>query len=278
MPKPTKGPRLGSGPTHQKMMLAGLTASLIRDERIRTTEAKAKRMRPLAEKMVTLGKSGDVHARRQALSVIEDRDIVHKLFADIAPRFSERNGGYTRILKLGPRKGDAAPMAIIEFVEGEAVVTTSETTEETKRRGLRRRKGASGSKGRVGSAGAPADATSQTPAAEESDGLGESPQPNQPSHEPNANTADETAPETSTESEAAPTVSEEQTSPTADAPPVSPESSASTEGGSEGSGMADSSSPKDSSAAGASETASAGGQDAPSEPSAEPQPTEKPEG
>ena len=173
MPKPTKGARLGSGPTHQKMILAGLAASLIREERIRTTEAKAKRMRPLAEKLVTLGKSGDIHARRQALAVIEDRDIVHKLFAEIAPRFSERNGGYTRILKLGPRQGDAAPMAIIEFVEGEATVTTSETEEETKRRGLRRRKPKTES---PRSPEAPAGAASLTSAADESTGLGESPQ------------------------------------------------------------------------------------------------------
>ena len=122
------------------MILAGLAAALFREERIRTTEAKAKRMRPVAEKLITLGKAGDVHARRQVLAVIEDRDVVHKLFDDIAPRFAERNGGYTRIVKLGPRKGDAAPMAIIELVEG-AVVTSTGETEAKRRRGvLRRRK------------------------------------------------------------------------------------------------------------------------------------------
>lgn len=140
MPKPTKGPRLGSGPQHQKLMLGGLAASLIREERIRTTETKAKRMRPVAEKLVTLGKAGTVHARREALSLIEDRDVVHKLFAEVAPRFGDRNGGYTRIVKLGPRKGDAAPMAIIEFVEGEAPAKKESEQEQKRGRLSRRRK------------------------------------------------------------------------------------------------------------------------------------------
>lgn len=134
MPKPTKGARLGSGPAHQKLLLGGLAAALLREERIRTTEAKAKRVRPVAEKLITLGKAGTVHARRQALSVIEDRDIVHKLFDDVAPRFADRSGGYTRIVKLGPRQGDAAPMAIIELVEGEAPERTAGSDEEPKRR------------------------------------------------------------------------------------------------------------------------------------------------
>lgn len=120
MPKPTKGGRLGAGPPHQRLMLSGLAADLFRQERIRTTETKAKRLRPVAERLITWGKSGTVHARRQALALIEDRDVVHKLFSDIAPRYTHRNGGYTRILKLGPRKGDAAMMALIELVEGEA--------------------------------------------------------------------------------------------------------------------------------------------------------------
>jgi large subunit ribosomal protein L17 len=140
LPKPVKGPRLGSGPSHERLMLAGLAAALFREERIRTTETKAKRLRPVAERLITLGKDGTVHARRQALSVVEDRDVIHKLFAEIAPRYSERPGGYTRILKLGPRKGDAAPMALIELVEGQAPAATS--GEEESRRGvLRRRRG-----------------------------------------------------------------------------------------------------------------------------------------
>jgi large subunit ribosomal protein L17 len=141
MPKPPKGPRLGSGPAHERLLLAGLAADLIRHERIKTTEAKAKRLRPVADRMITLGKNGSVHARRQALSVLRDREIVHKLFAEVAPRYTERMGGYTRILKLGVRKGDAAPMALIEWVEGEAVAVATET--ETKRRlgGVLRRRG-----------------------------------------------------------------------------------------------------------------------------------------
>jgi len=116
------------------MILAGLVGALIREDRIRTTETKAKRARPLADKMITLGKAGNLHARRRALAVIEDRDIIHKLFDEVAPRFADRNGGYTRILKLGPRKGDAAPMAILEFVEGEAPAKAASSEEQTKRR------------------------------------------------------------------------------------------------------------------------------------------------
>lgn len=121
-------------------MLGGLASALIREERIRTTEAKAKLLRPMADKLVTLGKDGTVHARRRALMVIEDSEVVHKLFAEVAPRFSERNGGYTRVLKLGPRKGDAAPMAIVEFVEEVDSGSTTSPGQASKRRGLRRRK------------------------------------------------------------------------------------------------------------------------------------------
>jgi large subunit ribosomal protein L17 len=117
MPAPKKGARLGSGPSHQKLMLGGLAASLFTHEKIKTTEAKAKTLRPHAEKLITFAKRGDVAARREVLKVITDRDVVHKLFSDIGPRYAERNGGYTRILKLEQRKGDAAPMAIIELVE-----------------------------------------------------------------------------------------------------------------------------------------------------------------
>jgi len=116
MPKPTKGPRLGSGPAHQRLMLNGLAAQLFVHEGVNTTEAKAKAVRPVAEKLITFAKKGDVAARREVLKDIPDRDVVHKLFSDIGPRYAERHGGYTRILKLGPRKGDAAPMARIELV------------------------------------------------------------------------------------------------------------------------------------------------------------------
>jgi large subunit ribosomal protein L17 len=117
VPRPRKGPRLGAGPSHQKLMLGGLAAALFEHERVRTTEAKAKALRPVAERLITFAKRGDVHARRQVLRVIPDRDVVHRLFEEIAPRMAERSGGYTRILKLGPRRGDGAPMAQIELVD-----------------------------------------------------------------------------------------------------------------------------------------------------------------
>jgi large subunit ribosomal protein L17 len=136
LPQPKKGPRLGSGPKHQRLMLSGLALSLFEHERVRTTEAKARALKPYAERLITKAKAGGVHERRQVLALIEDRSVVHKLFADIAPRFAARNGGYTRILKLGPRNGDGAPMALIELVEGTTTTTVSEETGA--RRRLRR--------------------------------------------------------------------------------------------------------------------------------------------
>ena len=117
MPTPTKGPRLGGSPSHQRLMLANLAAALFEHGQIKTTEARAKRLRPYAEKLVTLGKRGDLHARRQVLQKIPNKSIVHELFTEIGPRYANRNGGYTRITKIGPRKGDSAPMAVIELVE-----------------------------------------------------------------------------------------------------------------------------------------------------------------
>jgi large subunit ribosomal protein L17 len=117
MPTPKKGPRLGSGPAHQRLMLGTMAGQLFEHEKINTTEARAKALRPLAEKLITFAKKGDVSARREVLKVVPDRDIVHKLFAEIGPRYAERNGGYTRILKLGTRKGDGAPLARIELVD-----------------------------------------------------------------------------------------------------------------------------------------------------------------
>src|SRR5436190_2565412 len=119
MPTPTKGARLGGGPAHQRLMLANLATSLFEHGKITTTEAKAKRLRPLAERLITFAKKGDLHARRQVMTVVRDKDVVHTLFAEIGPRFAQRPGGYTRILKLGQRKGDGAAMALIELVEGE---------------------------------------------------------------------------------------------------------------------------------------------------------------
>lgn len=117
MPTPTKGPRLGGSPAHQRLMLANLATALFEHGRIQTTETRAKRLRPLAERLITFAKRGDLHARRQVLTVVRDKRVVHTLFADIGPRFVDRAGGYTRIVKVGPRKGDNAPMAVIELVE-----------------------------------------------------------------------------------------------------------------------------------------------------------------
>src|ERR687896_2229615 len=117
MPTPTKGPRLGGGPAHEKLLIANLARALFSEGRIRTTEAKAKRLRRQAERLITFAKRGDLAARRQVLTVVRDKAVVHTLFAEIAPRFANRDGGYTRILKLGPRPGDGAPMVLIELVE-----------------------------------------------------------------------------------------------------------------------------------------------------------------
>jgi large subunit ribosomal protein L17 len=119
MPTPTKGARMGGSPAHQKHMLANLAASLFEHGKITTTEARARRLRPYAEKLITFAKRGDMHARRQVLTVVPDKGIVHSLFTEIGPSFADRPGGYTRITKLGPRKGDAAPMAVIELVREE---------------------------------------------------------------------------------------------------------------------------------------------------------------
>ena len=116
MPTPTKGPRLGGGPAHERLILANLATSLFEHDQITTTEAKAKRLRPLAERLVTFAKRGDLHARRRVLTVVRDKGVVHRLFTEIAPDMAERPGGYTRITKIGSRKGDNAPMAVIELV------------------------------------------------------------------------------------------------------------------------------------------------------------------
>jgi len=142
MPQPKKAARFGGNPAHHNMILANLATELIRHGRVRTTLAKARNVQPLAEKMITFAKKGDIHSRRQVLRVIRDRDVVHKLFADVGPVFADRNGGYTRILKLGNRKGDAAPMALIELVAGLAGEGVGELEEQPRRRwSLRRRKG-----------------------------------------------------------------------------------------------------------------------------------------
>jgi large subunit ribosomal protein L17 len=120
MPTPTKGHRLGGSSAHERHILANLATALFQHGRITTTEAKAKRLRPVAERLITFAKRGDLHARRHVFTVVTDRSVVHHLFTEIAPEYSERAGGYTRITKIGPRKGDNAAMAVIELVHGEA--------------------------------------------------------------------------------------------------------------------------------------------------------------
>ena len=126
MPKPTKGARLGGGAAHEKLLLANLAKALFEHGRITTTEAKAKRLRPVAERLITFAKRGDLHARRQVMTVIRDKDVVHKLFAEIGPAMAARPGGYTRIIKTNPRKGDNAPMAIIELVREKTVTNEAD--------------------------------------------------------------------------------------------------------------------------------------------------------
>ena len=141
MPTPTKGPRLGGSPAHEKLMMANLATSLFEHGRITTTETKAKRLRPLAEKLVTFAKRGDLHARRQVMTTIRDKNVVHHLFAEIGPRYENRPGGFTRITKVGNRKGDNAPMAVIELVE--ALTVSQQAVGEAERaRGSRFASGA----------------------------------------------------------------------------------------------------------------------------------------
>lgn len=116
MPRPSKGPRLGSGPAHEKLLLRTLAEQLFENGKVRTTEAKARRLRPLAEKLITHAKKGTLASRREVMAAIANKSVVHTLFTEIGPRFESRNGGYTRITKIGPRKGDNAPMAIIEVL------------------------------------------------------------------------------------------------------------------------------------------------------------------
>jgi len=132
MPKPKKGPRLGGSPAHQRLMLSNLATALFEHGRITTTETRARLLRPVAEKLITKAKRGDLHNRREVLKTIRDKSVVHTLFTEIAPTFSERPGGYTRITKVGPRKGDNAPMAVIELVT-EAYSPKAPSTKKTEK-------------------------------------------------------------------------------------------------------------------------------------------------
>ena len=159
MPTPTKGARLGGSPAHQRLILANLASQLFEHGRIVTTEAKAKRLRPLAEKLITKAKRGDIHSRRLVLTTVRDKGVVHTLFTEIAPSLADRDGGYTRITKVGPRKGDNAPMALIELVQ--------ESVEESRKanaKGVAPAKKAPAKKAAKSTAGT-ATATSAAPAA-----------------------------------------------------------------------------------------------------------------
>jgi large subunit ribosomal protein L17 len=142
MPQPKKGPRLGGNPAHQKAIVANLATELFRHGRVKTTHARAKFTQPTAERLITFAKRGDIHSRRMVLQTIRDKDVVHKLFADIAPAVAQRDGGYTRITKLGPRAGDHAPMALIELVDAVGKGADPALEEAPRRRwSLRRRLG-----------------------------------------------------------------------------------------------------------------------------------------
>src|ERR671930_2566134 len=132
MPTPTKGARLGGSPAHERLMLANLATSLFQHGKIHTTEAKAKRLRPFAERLITKAKRGDLHNRRMIMRVIRDKEVVHRLITEIGPFFEDRPGGYTRITKTVPRKGDNAPMAIIELVQEKTVTAEAEAARKTR--------------------------------------------------------------------------------------------------------------------------------------------------
>jgi large subunit ribosomal protein L17 len=184
MPTPTKGRRMGGSSAHQKHMLSNLATALFEHGKITTTEARARRLRPFAERLITQAKRGDLHARRQVLTVVTDKGVVHTLFTEIGPSFATRDGGYTRITKIGPRKGDNAPLAVIELVQEEAEARAP------RRRRLARRPA-------TAAAAAPARATASVPAPAEA-----------PAEEAEVEAADETAAEASAE-EAEDTASED---------------------------------------------------------------------
>ena len=171
MPTPTKGHRLGGSPAHERHILANLATALFQHGRITTTEAKAKRLRPVAERLITFAKRGDLHARRHVLTVVTDKGVVHQLFTEIAPEFSERDGGYTRITKIGPRKGDNAAMAVIELVRGEPVAA------KPRRRARRAAADATAAAPARGTAAAAEAEVEATEAAAEAD---EAPEPRRP--------------------------------------------------------------------------------------------------
>jgi large subunit ribosomal protein L17 len=163
MPQPTKGPRLGGSPAHQRLILANLATALFEHGRITTTEAKARRLRPYAERLITKAKRGDLHNRREIQKVIRDKTVVHRLIADIGPFFADRDGGYTRITKTLPRKGDNAPMAVIELVQQK---TVTDEAERARRVASSQRKSATPAPAEAAPAADETKTTDQTEAAE----------------------------------------------------------------------------------------------------------------
>ena len=170
MPTPKKGARLGGSPAHQKMIVANLATSLFEHGRVTTTEAKARVLRPVAERLITKAKKGDLHNRRQVLSTIRDKSVVHTLFTEIAPHFAERPGGYTRITKIGPRKGDNAPMAVIELVTEEDSAQAKEAPAKKTAKKSSAKKAAAK---KAAPAEEPAEVPAEEPAAEVTDGAAE---------------------------------------------------------------------------------------------------------
>ena len=199
MPTPTKGPRLGGSPSHQRIILANLASQLFEHGRITTTEAKAKRLRPLAEKLITKAKRGDINSRRSVLTTVRDKSVVHTLFTEIAPTFAGRDGGYLRITKVGPRKGDNAPMAVIELV--------TESLDDSKKSNLR---GPAAKQATAQPAAAPASAGVVGPGEDATEGSSteesvEQVSPDAPATEaPTEQLVGDTAGEQATPSEAAP--------------------------------------------------------------------------
>jgi large subunit ribosomal protein L17 len=161
MPKPKKGPRLGGSPSHQRLIVANLATQLFEHGRITTTEAKARVLRPVAEKLITKAKRGDLHNRREVLKTVRDKSVVHELFTEIAPRFAQRPGGYTRITKIGPRKGDNAPMAVIELVT-EAYEPKAAPAKKTAKKSAAKK--APAKKAAAPAEEAPEEVTDETPA------------------------------------------------------------------------------------------------------------------
>ena len=169
MPTPTKGPRVGGGPAHERLILANRATSLFENDRITTTEAKAKRLRPLAERLITFAKRGDLHARRRVLTVVRDKGVVHRLFAEIAPDMAAREGGYTRITKIGARKGDNAPMVVIELVReplSAKKATVKEAEGATRRAAKQEEAKAAAAETKAAEDAATADTTDEAAAAE----------------------------------------------------------------------------------------------------------------